>query len=173
MTSELWKPVKGFEGRYEVSDLGRVRSLLFDPAGKVMKTSPDARGYVRVGLQWNTHKLVHRLVAEAFIENPDELPAVNHIDGDQRNNAVSNLEWVSHSDNMRHSWRKLDTYANRVSANPRGERSTSAKLTEKQIYAIRTAYERGSHSQHSLALMYNVSKAAIYAITSRRTWKHI
>lgn len=172
MSSEIWKPVKGFEGRYEVSSLGRVRSLLFDPAGRIMKTKPDAKGYVRIGLQWNTHKLVHRLVAEAFIPNPDGLPAVNHIDGNQQNNAASNLEWVSHSDNMRHSWRNLATYANRVSRNPKGERSSSAKLTASKVRAIRAAYGRGT-SQRVLAARYGVTKPAIQAITSRRTWKHI
>lgn len=173
MNTEEWRPVRGFEGRYEVSNLGRLRSLLFDPRGRVMKVKPDARGYVRAQLQWSTKRLMHRVVAEAFIPNPDNLPAVNHIDGNASNNAVANLEWVTHSENMAHSWRKLESYKNRVAVSPRGEAQWRHILKEVQVLAIRDEYARGGTSQRKLAKKYGVSKPAIQAITSRRTWAHI
>lgn len=117
-----WKPVKNYEGYYEVSDSGEVRSLdriIADKnlkhrflKGKVMKQSTsynkerDCEEYYVVNLRKNgTMKVsqVHRLVAEAFIDNPDNLPTVNHKDGDKYNNNATNLEWASYSDNNQHA----------------------------------------------------------------------
>lgn len=111
-----WRPVRGFEGYYEVSSTGIVYSMartVPDTAhghrtirGRVMRQVPDKNGYLVV----NLHKLgvssvlpVHRLVADAFICNLFSLPVVNHIDGDKANNTVENLEWVSYSENNIHA----------------------------------------------------------------------
>lgn len=102
MNKEEWKPIIGYEGLYEVSNLGIVRSLnktnnqysMYATAG----TSDGKHGYLKVKLQKNGKSKsfqVHRLVAEAFIDNPDKLPQVNHIDEDKQNNKVNNLEWCS------------------------------------------------------------------------------
>lgn len=114
---EIWKPVKGFEGKYEVSNLGQVKSLArtrLSKGGTIakmqerllsQKTTWD--GYKTLNLSQDSkkkHYSVHRLVAENFIPNPDNLPTVNHKDGDKSNNAVSNLEWASHSDQMNHAF---------------------------------------------------------------------
>ena len=105
--NEIWKPIKGYEGFYEVSDLGRVRSLprmLTDSKGRrhpvpmKMLKMHDRKGYDSVTLQDMGRKAimsVHRLVAMAFIPNPDNLPAVNHRDENPRNNHVDNLEWCT------------------------------------------------------------------------------
>jgi hypothetical protein len=108
-----WKPVVGYEGWYEVSDTGIVRSLpretnherfgTMHPKGKVLTQHPDKRGYLTVTLCRNGSRktsLVHRLVAEAFIPNPDNLDTVNHKNEVREDNCVDNLEWLSRYDNM-------------------------------------------------------------------------
>lgn len=99
--NEIWKDVKGYEGKYQVSNLGRVKSLGSDKwhKGRVLKPSFDGKGnYLFVGLHKdNCIKLatIHRLVAEQFIPNPDNLPCVNHKDENKTNNRVDNLEWCT------------------------------------------------------------------------------
>lgn len=100
-----WKPIKGFEEHYLVSDSGQVWSMYHRRA---LKPSLDKYGYERVGLfdgHKACHRTVHRLVAQAFIPNPDNLPTVNHINEDKTDNRVSNLEWASIADNDNHGTR--------------------------------------------------------------------
>ena len=105
---EIWKDIKGYENKYQISNLGNVKSLVGNH--KMLKPKID-RGYKRVGLSMdNKSKLfrVHRLVAEAFIPNPNNYPMVNHIDRDKINNVDSNLEWCTALYNVTH---KLDSLA--------------------------------------------------------------
>lgn len=105
---EIWKSIKGYEGYYEVSNLGRVRSVdreVLDKNGRhqfkkgvIMKTREDRQGYVMVALSIGrkySNKCVHRLVAEAFIPNPDNLPQVNHKNEVKSDNIPENLEWCT------------------------------------------------------------------------------
>lgn len=110
--SETWKPIRGYEGYYEVSDLGRVRSLdRKDSMGRVcdgqsIRAMPTRRGYQTVGLHQHgqrRHRLVHRLVAEAFAPISGKRLQVNHINGDKVDNRASNLEWCTASENIRHA----------------------------------------------------------------------
>lgn len=101
-----WRPVKGYEGLYEVSNLGQVRSF-YSGEAKILKPYVDKDGYLCVHLHKNGKgyaKKVHRLVASAFIPNIGDKPQVNHIDGDKTNNTVDNLEWVTSKENMHHAW---------------------------------------------------------------------
>ena len=98
MKKEYWKPVVGYEGLYEVSNWGRVKSLNYNHTGKgkILKQNQIMNGYKSVMLCKDGKRknyLVHRLVAEAFIPNPDNLPQVNHKDENKTNNNVDNLEW--------------------------------------------------------------------------------
>lgn len=108
---EHWKEIAGFEGIYEVSDQGRVKSLGNDKSRKekILKPGKKRDGYLHVGLCKYGHRkylLVHRLVADAFIQNPNNLDTVNHKDEDKTNNAASNLEWMTRADNKRYSANK-------------------------------------------------------------------
>lgn len=96
---EIWKNIMGFNG-YQVSNLGRVRSL---KTYKILKQTTNSQGYKTLGLCKRSKIstfLVHRLVADAFIPNPDKLPCVNHKDENPSNNCISNLEWCSYKYNI-------------------------------------------------------------------------
>ena len=101
---EEWKPVRNYEGLYEVSNMGRVKSLNYNKTGKerILKGVDSGIGYLKVVLCTDgrvKQYLVHRLVAQAFLENPQNLPMINHKDEVKSNNCVQNLEWCSASYN--------------------------------------------------------------------------
>ena len=112
--SEEWRPINGYKGLYEVSDKGFVRSLITD---RLLKPMPDKGGYLVVNLYKNRKRKtckVHRLVAAAFIPNPDNKPTVEHMDTDKTNNHVNNLYWATQSEQEQtkpckgYTWNKRD-----------------------------------------------------------------
>lgn len=138
--AELWKPVKDFEGLYEVSNFGRVKSVdrIIDTKtkigtackrklkGKILKNGKDSHGYPHVTLSDKSKKnfaAIHRLVAEAFIPKIEGKNYVNHIDSDYTNNFIENLEWCTSSENNTHGWR----YGNHVSVNAKAVSMFSLK----------------------------------------------
>ena len=105
---EHWRSIAGYDGLYEVSDLGRIKSLKYGKE-KILKPGKNTGGYLFVILYKDGQQklsLVHRLVSEAFIPNPNNLETVNHKDEVKTNNVVSNLEWMSRADNKRYSANK-------------------------------------------------------------------
>ena len=112
---EVWRDINGYVGYYQVSNFGRVRSLdRYDSMGRlhlgqILKITDNTHGYKKVMLykdSKHTNKYIHRLVAEAFLPNPNNLEEVNHKDEDKSNNVVDNLEWITHRDNMEYGSRK-------------------------------------------------------------------
>lgn len=122
---EQWKDITGYEGEYLVSNLGNIKSIKryhrgYDVVLKPLKTGPDWKNencYLQVTLSKKNKtekKLIHRLVAEAFIPNPDNKPQVNHIDGNKANNHIDNLEWSTESENSNHAINVLGKMNNGV-----------------------------------------------------------
>ena len=162
---EQWKPIKSFEGKYEVSSFGRVRSLRASPP-LVLKVALVS-GYERVHLMKDgdsRYILVHRLVLEAFCGPcPDKFEA-SHLDGDKRNNRRTNLAWESRSDNHR---RKVEH-----GTAQKGSRNGQSKLTESQIPKIRRLLAQRV-SMSTIAGMFQVSPRAIRHIKQGRAWAHV
>jgi hypothetical protein len=107
---EIWKDIEGYEGKYQVSSCGRVKSLNYNKTGReqILEPIKFSNGYLLVCLYKNgkgKYKLIHRLVAEAFIPNPKNLPYVNHKDENKENNRVDNLEWCEQKYNLNYGTR--------------------------------------------------------------------
>ena len=138
---EIWKPVKGFEGLYEVSNLGRVFHL---PTSRYKIPSITKNGYYYVALWKNNkhkHWLLHRLLAIAFIANPKNKSEVNHKDCNKLNNSLENLEWVTHQENAVHS------YLNGMTPKPPGHKYKGTEiynsiLTKPDVLNIREQFTK-------------------------------
>lgn len=177
--TEKWEPVFGFEGLYEVSNKGRVKSLKrFNPKSgkhgmwypeKILKARSDKDGYQTVCLtkdgKGKPHK-VHRVVLSSFDKQMLDLQ-VNHIDGNKENNNLDNLEWVTCSENIKHAWR--------IGLNNQdGSKNRMAKLTEEKVLEIINLFKTTSLSDRKIADMYDIkSDETIRSIRKRKAWVHV
>ena len=107
---EIFKDIKGYEGLYQISNLGRIKSLNYNRTGKekLLKQNINSNNYCKITLSKNNVRknyCTHVLVAKTFIENPNRLPCINHIDGNKQNNHIDNLEWVTYKQNTEHAYK--------------------------------------------------------------------
>jgi hypothetical protein len=174
----MWRDIRGLEGRYQISDAGEVRSVGFrcrrglwhEP--QLMKQRLWDMGYYGVVLSGEKKKIgkyVHRLMAEAFIPNPENKPFINHKDGKKANNALSNLEWCTHQENVAHAHRIGLIPPSEIGP---GEDSPAAKLNDEKVLEIRRRLAAGE-LHRTLAAEYGVAKGTIGFIARRETWAHI
>lgn len=173
---EIWKDIVGYEGYYQVSNKGRVKSLgrkgsgccLFDRIKKITK-SKDKTHYDSFGLCINGKSksfMIHRVIAIHFIPNPESKKEVNHIDGNKSNNSISNLEWVTPSENIYHGL-KLG-----IMNTANGLTKPNVRFSRQDVVEIKKRIIKGDLGVN-IAKDYGVNKVLIYNIKSGRTWKHI
>lgn len=164
------RPVPNYEGIYEVSLDGEIHSIPRQGSkGGILKFKPDKFGYLRVGLcKGNKTKTFksHRIVAQVFIPNPDNLPHVNHRDGNKQNNHVSNLEWMTARDNIRHSWK------NGMSKALIGEMNGNSKISDSDRFNLVVEYATTSATQHEIAFKYGITQSNV-ALIVRATLRNL
>ena len=162
---EIWKDIPNYEGMYQVSNLGRVKSL---KRGKqhFLKCWEHCSGYIHVGLSINFKRKtfkVHRLVMLAFVGESDL--QVNHKNGIKADNRLENLEYCTRSENIIHAF-KIG-----LAKGLKGEKNGNSRLTEHEVKKIK--YGHQGMSIRAIAKIYGVSKSLVHVIRSRENWKHI
>lgn len=166
-TKEEWRCVVGFENRYLVSNFGRVISILFGP--RIL--SPTNERYPCVSLTGENKNgkiktLIHRIVATAFIPNPEKKPCVNHIDGNPKNNNVKNLEWCTYSENTRHSF---DILKNSPSYGMLGKRGWLCKRSKPIIRKNLNGKIIGVYScSQEASRELNISQGTIWMVLNKK-----
>lgn len=178
--TEEWRDIKGYEGYYQVSNMGRVKSL----ERKIKRSRcGDATIKSKILKLWDTkdyypyahlcvcnkRKLIkiHRVIAETFIPNPENKPCINHINGKKNDNRVENLEWCTYSENNFHAFRMG------LNNNAKGEMSVNSKLKDDDIIEIKRLYFIEKKSLLEVSLKYGVCKGTIDEIIRCRNWKQI
>jgi len=174
---KIWKKIPNFD-RYECSSDGEIRSLNYKNSGKIkiLKPALSDDGYFKTVLLRNDGKYktitVHRMITLSFLGKRQKGKEVNHVDGNKQNNHISNLEYVTRSENMKHAFRM------NLIQPLKGAANGSAKLTEKDVISIRKYVKNFNgryYGRKALAEKYGISEAHVKDLISRRrgVWNHI
>jgi hypothetical protein len=172
---EEWRNISGYEGFYQISNFGRVKSIAKKRTGKtypykiphIRIASVNRGGYLQIGLHKGDKKktvLIHRLVLQEFSKISGDGLDCNHINGIKTDNRLENLEWATRKENILHS-------INVLGNSRRGEHSSSAKLTWLDVNNIRDLYRSTHITQKEISNMYNVSRSLICEILSKKRWQ--
>ena len=173
MKKEIWKDITGFEGKYKISSLGRVKRIshynYFNKKGTIVKRLLEEkylslkinnRNYRTICLSKNgkqSYFLIHRLVALHFIPNIDNLDTVDHIDNNKENNCIDNLQWLSNLDN----WKKSNM----------GEDNGKAKMTRNKVELLRKLHNNGQYTYKDLSEIFSISTSQVSVIINKKNWK--
>ncbi len=162
---EKWKPIKNYESSYLVSDMGRIKSLY---TGKFLTPSPDSDGYavlsltrsgIRRSYRW------HKLVLSAFIDNKHNKSQINHINGNKLDNRLSNLEWVTPGENIKHAYKMGIKRQD-------GSHNNASKLEDDEVFEIRRRAITGEN-QSIIARDYGISQPTVSLIKLKRLWRKL
>lgn len=175
LPNEIWRAIKNYKGLYEISSYGRVKSLKrktktnIIKKDMILKINKRHTGYVQAKLCKNSkiyNPVVGRLVAEAFLDKPDYACVANHKDCVRHNNTVSNLEWITQSQNTRYAY----LMGNK---SQKGEKNNMAKLTLKKVKEIREFKKKNDHlSQQKIADHFSLKRENVKDIINYKTWNY-
>lgn len=165
---EIWKNIKKDGYNLKVSNFGKVILIKYNKE-QLLNQYDNLFGYLYVAPSVNGKQKkfkIHKLITEAFIENPKNKKYINHKDGFKYNNFVENLEWCTASENIKHAYKTL------LNDNPIGEKSRASKLSNIQVREIKQDIYNGLKIK-DIALKFGVTKAEIYHIKNKKIWRHI
>ena len=171
----IWKYIPGYKNLYSVSEFGHIRrdknGRGICKAGKILAQSKNKKGYFQIGICKNKRKktfFISRIVALAFFGKCPKNYSVNHKDTIKSNNHFSNLEYVTHQENMRHAFKN-----GCFKEKPKGSHHINSKVSEEQVINMRKEYKTTISSTRKLAKKYGLCKSNITSILKRHTWKHV
>ncbi len=168
---EQWKDIDGWKGFYQISNLGRLKSLKrpFVVKDRILKPCVNTNGYLFAGLFKKNKRLacpaIHRLVLETFVGLRPSGMEGRHKDGDKTNNRLDNIEWATHEVN------EFDKYEHGTIM--RGSKNGYAKLTEDDVVEIRRLWKTGEFTQWGLAHRFGVHQFCIWSVIHKKSWKHV